>query len=108
VAATILLAPEAHRGQIYEMTGPEALTMAEIAAMLTRRMGKPIRFHDETVEEAYESRAIYGAPKWQVDAWVSTYTAIKAGDWARVSTDVARVTGHPPMSLDALLQKGKS
>lgn len=31
-------------------------------------------------QEAYRSRPVYGAEKWQVDAWVSTYTAIKAGD----------------------------
>jgi hypothetical protein len=55
------------------------------------------------VEEAYASRASYGAPDWQVDAWVSTYTAIASGELSAVSDDVQRLTGRPPLSLHALL-----
>jgi hypothetical protein len=65
--------------------------------------GRTVAYHTETVEEAYESRASYGAPDWQVDAWVSTYTAIAAGEFERVTDDVARLTGHRPMSLADLL-----
>ena len=68
--------------------------------------GRPTRFHDETLEEAYESRAIYGAAAWQVEAWVSTYTSIASGELAAVSDDVARLTGHGPMSLRELLAAG--
>jgi len=37
-----------------------------------------------TVEEALASRAFYGAPDWQVEAWVSIHTAIAAGEMAGV------------------------
>ena len=57
----------------------------------TRRHLRP-----ETVDEAYASRARYGAPDWQVDAWVSTYTAIAAGELAGTSDAVERIAGHPP------------
>ena len=60
-------------------------------------------FHDETLEEAYESRRPWGAPDWQNDAWVSTYTAIKVGEVAAVTDDVRRVTGREPLSLRDLL-----
>ena len=39
--------------------------------------------------------ASYGAPDWQVDAWVSTYTAIAAGEVATVSDAVPQLTGRP-------------
>jgi hypothetical protein len=58
---------------------------------------------DETLDEAYASRASYGAPGWQVDAWVSTYTAIASGELAAVSDDVRALTGREPLTLTALL-----
>jgi NAD(P)H dehydrogenase (quinone) len=103
VAAAILLDPRSHAGVSYDITGPEALTFTEVAATLSAHRGVPVSFHDETIPEAYASRQRYGAPDWQVDAWVSTYVAIAHGDLAAVSTDVERVTGRPPLSLSELL-----
>ena len=60
-------------------------------------------YHAETLEEAYASRESYGAPQWQVDAWVSTYTAIAAGELAGVTDDVRELTGREPMSLAQVL-----
>ncbi|MDN5795329.1 MAG: SDR family oxidoreductase [Intrasporangium sp.] len=99
VAATVLLAPDEHRGRAYDLTGPEALSFADMARIISEVTGVPASFHDETIEEAYASRATYGAPAWQVDAWVSTYTAVKAGELDGVSPDVERVTGLRPISL---------
>lgn len=99
----VLLACAAHEGRTYSLTGPEALTLAEAAATMTRVLGRRYEFVDETVEEAYASRAAYGAPGWQLDAWVSTYTAIASGELAGVTQDVERLTGHPPRSLADVL-----
>ncbi|MFF2051032.1 NmrA family NAD(P)-binding protein [Leifsonia sp. NPDC058194] len=104
VAALALQHPEQHRDVTYDLTGPEELTMAEVAETLSRRLGRAVSFHDETVPEAYESRKKWDAPQWQYDAWVSTYTAIAAGELAGVSDAVERVTGRAPLSLDELLR----
>jgi NAD(P)H dehydrogenase (quinone) len=98
VAAAVLLG-SGHEGQTYDLTGPTAFTLTEAAAALTEAAGVPIGYHAETVEEAYRSRAGYGAPDWAVDGWVSTYTAIAAGELEAVSQDVRRLSGHPPMGL---------
>jgi len=87
----------------YGLTGPAALTLDEIADTITRVTGRQVRYQEETVEEAYASREIYGAPRWQVDAWVSTYTAIAAGELEEVTDDVSRVTGRAASSLEELL-----
>lgn len=102
-AVAVLLEPDAHENRGYDLTGPESLTLREATAVMTRALGRPFSFEDETVEEAYASRASYGAPRWQVDAWVSTYTAIASGELARVSGDVERLTGRPPRSLADVL-----
>jgi len=104
IAAAILQRPEAHRGATYNLTGPEALTLGEVADIITTATGRAVSFHDETLDEAYASRAIYGAPDWQVDAWVSTYTAIAAGELDGVTDDVERISGHPATSLANLLR----
>jgi uncharacterized protein YbjT (DUF2867 family) len=110
---TVLREPGRHDGATYSLTGPAALTLHEIAAVLVSQhlgwiskaafVGPEVRYVPETVEEAYASRARYNAPPWQVDAWVSTYTAIAAGELAGVTGDVERITGHPPLSLRDVL-----
>jgi NAD(P)H dehydrogenase (quinone) len=105
VAVAVLLEGGRHVGRAYDMTGPEALTMAEAAEQLTRFAGRTISYHAETLEEAYASRAHHGAPDWEVAGWVTTYTAIANGDLEAVSGDVAAVAGHPPMSLAEFLRR---
>ncbi|MEE1620928.1 NAD(P)H-binding protein [Zafaria sp. J156] len=96
----------AHAGRRYELTGPEALTLGEVAAALAAATGRPHRFEQETVAAAYASREPYGAEPWQLDAWVSTYTAIASGELARTTGDVEALTGRPATSLAALLRDG--
>ena len=63
-------------------------------------------YREETVEEAYASRAHYDVPDWEKDAWVSTYTAIAAGELNVLSDAVERLTGRRHLSLHDLLVKG--
>jgi uncharacterized protein YbjT (DUF2867 family) len=105
-AAAVLRSPAEHAGATYSLTGPEALTLDEVARILTTTTGRSISYHAETVPEAYASRAVYAAPDWQVDAWVSTYTAIAAGEVAEVTDDVVRLSGHPAASLAELVRRG--
>ena len=105
VATAILLdeRPAQHDGKAYDLTGPEALTLTEVAALLSRVTGRSITYHPETVEEAYASRAVYAAPPFAVDGWVSSYTAIAAGDLAVVSDVVERFAGRPAQPLASWL-----
>jgi uncharacterized protein YbjT (DUF2867 family) len=79
-----------------------------MAETITEVTGRPVRFHDETLEEAYASRAVFGAPDWQVAAWVSTYTAVAAGELDEVSGDVERLTGRRPTSLREHLESRRA
>src|SRR5215211_6096259 len=105
VAAAVLLeGGDRHDGRSYDLTGPEALTMAEAAQRLSELAGRTVTYHPETLEEAYASRASYGAPDWEVDGWVTTYVAIANGELEGISDDIATVAGHPPMSLADFLR----
>ncbi len=104
VAVAVLL-DDAHDGRTYEVTGPEAFTLGEAAEELSRVSGRTITYHAETLEEAYASRASYGAPDWEVEGWVTSYAAIAAGEMAAVSETVSSLTGHAPISLADFLRR---
>jgi NAD(P)H dehydrogenase (quinone) len=103
VAVAALTSDGAYDGRTLNLTGPAALTMHEIASILSDHFERTVSYIPETIEEAYASRAVYGAPKWQVDAWVSTYTAIAVGELAGISNDIPELTGHPATSLAEVL-----
>jgi NAD(P)H dehydrogenase (quinone) len=106
-ATAVLRNTSQHVGGTYNLTGPQALTLREAAAIASEITGRTFTYHDETLPEAYQSRASYGAPAWQVDAWVSTYLAIANGELETVTQDVASLTGRPATTLADLLRRGK-
>lgn len=94
VAAALLLEP-AHHGQMLELTGPEALTRAEIAAQIGVGIGRTVTFeqcgHDEAVS-ALQPVMGDGA-SWYYDLMRSN------GEPQRANQLVAELTGTPAMSV---------
>jgi uncharacterized protein YbjT (DUF2867 family) len=106
VAAGVLRADDgALDGRRLDVTGPEALTMAQAAAVLTGVAGRPVGYRPQTVEQAWATRRPSGHPDWEVAGWVSSYTAIAAGELAAVSDVVPTVTGHPARPLATVLRE---
>nr|WBO82026.1 SDR family oxidoreductase [Streptomyces sp. SBE_14.2] len=103
-AVAVLRDPSAHAGRTYELTGPEALGLDAVAATVAAVTCRPVSYVPETVDEAYASRRAHGAPDWQLDAWVSTYTAIADGSLAGVTTAIEDLTGHPATPLEQVLR----
>src|SRR5215469_5324113 len=67
-AAFVLLHTPGHEGQIYEMTGPEALSMTEIAEQISLAIGKTVRY--VSISQAERRRALLaaGVPPYFADA----------------------------------------
>ena len=105
VAAKILENPGKWENQTLNMTGPEELSMAEIVKAVSEYFGKEIKYIEETVEEAYESRKIWKAEQWEYDSWVSTYTAIAENEQSGISNDIEKVLGRKATSLAEYLKK---
>ncbi|MCX6498757.1 MAG: SDR family oxidoreductase [Arthrobacter sp.] len=102
-ALAVLGDPALHVGRSYDLTGPEDISLAAAAELLTAGTGRTVTYRNETLEEAYASRKPYGAPPWQVDAWVSTYTAIAVGELAGPTSAVHELTGREPLGLAEFL-----
>jgi NAD(P)H dehydrogenase (quinone) len=105
VAAAVLAEPEGHDGRTYDVTGPEALTLDEAAAILSDAAGREVVYERETLEQARESRRPSGAPDWEIEGWVTSYAALPAGMLEPPSDTVERILGRPPRSLAAVLRE---
>ncbi len=95
VAAAILRDPAPHAGRSYDLTGPEALADAEVAALASAATGAEVRYVD--LDDAQLAAALRdgGAPEWRVDAMLGL-EAVKAKGWAAgVTPDVASILGRP-------------
>ena len=104
-AAAVLRDPRTHADAAYVLTGPEALSLSDIAERAGVATGRRLTYVDESQPEAYASRraAYPDAAGWQLDAWVSTYTAIADGSCADVTDHVERLTGHRARTLEEAL-----
>jgi NAD(P)H dehydrogenase (quinone) len=100
VAAAVLLRDDGDLdGAALDVTGPEALSMAEAAAVLEEVTGRPTEYRQQTVEEAWATRRPSGHPDWEVEGWVTSYLAIAAGELSSVTDVVPRLTGHPARTV---------
>jgi len=66
--AHAVLGDEAHHGQRYDLTGPEALTMATIAATISRAIERPVRYQSISLEERRDALLAAGTPADLADA----------------------------------------
>lgn len=64
VAAEIAASPFPHAGKTYWPTGPEAFSSREVAAVLSKVLGRPIVFHALTFEEQKQAMISSGFRKW--------------------------------------------
>lgn len=94
--AVAALSEDRHNGEIYEVTGPRLMTMADIAADLSAATGREIAFVDVPHEAFIEELTQSGAPKdvvWMLDYLFST---VLDGRNAHLADGVERALGRPP------------
>jgi NAD(P)H dehydrogenase (quinone) len=103
--AAVVLTEAGHHGQAYTLTGARAYTLTDAAEITSRTIGRRVVYEPETIDEAYASRAHYGAPDWEVEGWVTSYVAVARSELDTVTDVVPRLTGHPAMQLEELLER---
>lgn len=99
VAARVLT-EDGHEGQAYELTGPEALSPAEIARKLSAAIGRKVRYQDVPPEAVHEAMLSRGMPEWFAAAMVEVMAHTRTGAAARVTQAVFELTGRPPRPYD--------
>ncbi|NUS71888.1 MAG: NAD(P)H-binding protein [Corynebacteriales bacterium] len=102
VAAALLTHP-IEADDTYELTGPTAPTYDEVAAELTRALGRTVRYLDLTVEEATAHLEKRGMPSQAAHDLAELMSQIGDGRWASTTTTVADILGREPRSLREFL-----
>ena len=99
VAATILASPAAHAGKAYTLTGGDALTDSQRAAVLSQVLGRPIKFVAVPPDAAVAGMRQMGMPDALVDWLASLNALVSAGHAAAISPDAARLLGRAPITF---------
>ena len=87
-----------HVGQIYELTGPEALTQAEQVATIARAVGKDMHVVPLVGDEARQAMLDQGADP-ALAASAVNYRASLVDNPEPVTTTVAELTGRPALTF---------
>ena len=98
------LTESGHESKTYDITGPQALTHAEMADQLSDALGKPIKYVDVPPEAMRQTLLSFGMPTWQADGLVEDYDHYRRGEAARVTSTVRDVTGNEPTSFSQFSQ----
>ena len=99
VAVAVLTKTE-HDNKIYSLTGPDALTFAEMAQKLSKAVGRTIMFVDVPPESMRAAVAGLGFPSWQADGLIEEFAMYRRGEATTVEPGVGEVLGRTGRSFD--------
>jgi uncharacterized protein YbjT (DUF2867 family) len=100
VAAQIATNPAPHKDKTYWLTGPESLSYADAAAILSKVLGHPIGFRPLTDEEQAQAMINVGVPEQIAQMNTQALALLAEGDSDWVTDDVPTILGRPARSFE--------
>ncbi|MGV9800954.1 NmrA family NAD(P)-binding protein, partial [Mycobacterium sp. NPDC003449] len=101
--AVRVLTTAGHEGATYELTGPEALSRTQVAARISRLLGREVCYEDVPWPRMRETLRGDRLPEWLIDWMSQLHGDYRAGRAVRIAGGVQDVTGRPPRSIDDFL-----
>jgi len=103
--AVAALTRDGHAGRTYVVTGPQALGLEAAARVLSRRLGREIRYVRLSPDDVRNAFLRMGVDPWLADDAATLDSLLSAGHDERVTDDILEVTGRPPRTLAAFVQE---
>jgi uncharacterized protein YbjT (DUF2867 family) len=103
-AAAKVLTTSGHDGKFYELSGPEGLTNADTAAILSKVLGKTVVYVPVPVEAARAGMEAAGLPRAMIDSIENLMSAYQTGVGASVSLDLEQLIGQPSVSFEQFVR----
>ncbi len=100
-AATAALTESGHAGKTYDLTGPSALTHAEMAAELSRALDHPVEYVGVDEATMRDALRAHGMPDWMAEGLVEDYAHYRRGEAAAIADGVHAATGSAPRAFEA-------
>ena len=104
-AAFVLLTTPGHEGKTYALSGPEALTMEQIAEQISRAIGTTVRYVSISREERRRALLAAGVPSFFVDAFDAQASERLQGREAIVHPETHTALGIPPTTFAAFARR---
>jgi uncharacterized protein YbjT (DUF2867 family) len=98
-AAAVTLTTDGHDKQVYELTGPAAVTFTDVARAIGAATGHSVEYVDLTEEEARPRFDGAGLPDWLAEHLAGVFGVIRANGFAATTGDVPALTGHPARGI---------
>ncbi|HEV7308273.1 SDR family oxidoreductase [Ensifer sp.] len=99
-SAAVALTSDAFNGRAFNLTGPEALSYDEAAAILSRVTGRPIAYAPVDDETFVDILTGAGVPSDYARFLASIFYPVRQGWVATPTGDVKTLTGHEPRSVE--------
>ena len=94
-ACAALTCPE-HAGQVYALTGPQALTIAQMVDTIGQVLGRRLRYVNVPPFLAALALRRFGLPRYVVAGLMETLGALRRNEYSDVTDAIERLTGRPP------------
>lgn len=107
-AAAAVLTTDGHEDRVYDITGPELVSQADLAELVTAITGRPVEAVAIDDEAAAQALVDVGLPPEMARAYASFGTAIREGVLKTVSHAVHDLTGREPRSMREVLEAHRS
>ena len=98
--AVKVLTEDGHEGKTYTLTGPASISFHDVAAGLSKALGKQVNYVDVPIDAARQAMISMGLPEWIADAFGKYFEVFSEGYGDFTTLDVERVTGHPARSYE--------
>lgn len=102
-AAAVVLAGTGHEGRTYTLGGSEAVSMGDIAAIVSTIAGKCLPYADVTPAAFIAARTAAGMPDFVAAFLSEWFTAVAAGEFAEITGDLERLIGRKPLTAAQFL-----
>jgi uncharacterized protein YbjT (DUF2867 family) len=100
VAAEIAASPAQHAGMTHWLTGPELISNYDVAAVLSRLLGRPITYRELSFQDDKDTMIRAGVPEPVAEMNAQAFSMIAAGDAEWVAENVRSLLGRPPRSFE--------
>ena len=106
--AARLLTQLGHEGTTYEITGPESLSLAEVAAKLSTALGKPVSYVEVPAGAVRASLLSAGMPDWAAEAIAVMHELLSRDAAAQVNDLAQKISGKKPITFDQFARDFRS
>lgn len=103
-AIAVVLVEPGHEG-VFDVGTAESVNLEELARIMSDVTGDDYRYEPQSADDWIAKRKAMGKEDWEIEAGLSSYAAVRAGELDVVTDDYHRLTGKQPLSIAELVER---